>query len=752
MKRVEDPIQIRGLGQFIDDLKFEGMLFCAFVRSPYSKAKINSIKRPADPRLLDFLDGIEVEKLTNPCDKFEMEGRKFERYALAKDQVHFVGEAVAAVLARSRYEAEDLVELVEVEYEPEESIIDSDSALSNRSKVIDSWPDNVAFQKTINVGDFKTAYETSPHKFEFEITIARQAAIPIEARGNISAYDTRRQELVIWTPVKGPHSTRSQAAACLRMKEEQVQVKVPDIGGGFGVKAYFYPEDAVTALFSKRNGHPVKWISTRTEDLLSTLQAKDQTHKVRICLDHNLKISGFSDSFVIDVGTPGFMSFSPVSRLLPLQTGCYKIPNVQIEYKGTVSNKPPTGPIRGNGRPEAILMIERAVDMAAHELKVDPAELRRRNFIHTNEMPYNNKIGANYDLGDYERALNEALASAEYQKLLVWKKEEFEKRGRLVGIGLASYVEDTGIGPSAKIGRPMYETAYVRVEKDGQVTVLSGSMPHGQGHETVFTQVVANELIVPFENIHVKFGDTQLIPYGVGSFGSRTGPVGTSAVYLAAKELKEKMTRIAANMLGSNQSDVKFASDGFSAGGKTLSFKEVASASYVPSKAIEGMDIGLSSFKAFDPPGLTYSYGAVVAVVEVDRESGRPTLVRLTIMDDCGKILDEHIVEGQIHGGVAHAVGNGLLEEIVYDKTGQPLDSNLLDYTIPTSLDVPSMNLLHMETPSQMNPLGVRGAGEGGTIGGFAAIANAICDAIGGHVSGYPPSGQEILKVLNKKN
>ena len=340
MKRVEDPIQIRGQGQFIDDLKFEGMLYCAFVRSPYPNAKIKSVRKPNDQRLVDFLDGAEVAKLTNPCDKFEMEKKRFERYALAKDRVHFVGEPVAAVLAKNRYDAEDLAELVEVEYEPGNPVTNSNDALLNSSQAIESWQDNVAFQKTIHVGNFASAFENAPHKFEFEISISRQAAIPIEARGNVSIYDNRRQELVLWTPVKGPHSTRSQAAACLKLKEEQVQVKVPDIGGGFGVKAYFYPEDAVTSLFSKRRGRPVKWISTRTEDLQSTLHAKDQKHRVKICLDDSLGITGFSDSFVIDVGTPGFMSYSPVQRMLPLQTGCYKIPNVLIECKGSISSLP----------------------------------------------------------------------------------------------------------------------------------------------------------------------------------------------------------------------------------------------------------------------------------------------------------------------------------------------------------------------------------------------------------------------------
>lgn len=724
------------------------MLFCAIVRSPYAKAQVREVKRPNDERLVDFLDGKEVAKNTKPCAVFEMGAKKLETYALV-EQVHYAGEPVAAVLAKTRGDAEDLAELVEVDYEVSDPLIDQKESLNGKSRAISSWQDNIAFEKKITAGNFDSALSNSAHHFEIEFQIARQTAVPIEPRGSVAAYDARKGELLIWASSKGYHTTRTQAANYLKMSEESVQVKVPDIGGGFGVKGYFYPEEVVACLFSMRTGKPVKWMSTRSEDFQSTMQARDQTHRSTICLDKDLKITGFKDEFVIDIGTPSFMSFSPAQRLTPLLSGCYKIPNLLVEYKAVATNKPPMGPVRGNGRPEAILAIERSIEHAARMLGIDPVELRKRNLIKPEELPYNNQLGATYDSGDYPGALGGVCEAMDYEGLRSWQEEE-RKKGRVIGIGLTSYVEDTGIGPSSKIGRPFYETAMIRIERDGTITARSGSSPHGQGYDTVYSKIISDELGVGQEKVRVLFGDTSLIPYGVGSFGSRSAAIAGSAMLLCARAIKEKMLGIASTLLASKREDVSFDSGTFSGAGKSVTFNQVVQAAYVPSNATQGVPLGLSAEYYFDPPALTFAYGAVMAVVEINRESGLPKILKFAILDDCGKILDHDEVEGQVQGGVAHGIGNAMLEEIPYNPEGQPLSSNLVDYLIPTSLDVPDMLLLHTETPSTMNPLGVKGAGEGGTIGAFGAIVNAVCDAVQADITRIPVQLEELSRMLGQ--
>ena len=752
MKNLEDPPLLTGQGQFVDDIRVEGMLLCAIVRSPYAKATIKKITKPNDSRLVDFLDGKELAKIAKAYSKFEMGDRKFEHYSLALEKVHFVGEPVAAVLAKTRYEAEDLAELVDIEYDVKEAVVDFEGALLSEQRAVDSWPDNLAFRKTITYGDFETALANSAHHFEFETRIARQAAVPIETRGNVTLYNPPHNGLLICTPTKGPHTTRANAAQVFSMQEQAIQVKVPDIGGGFGVKAYFYPEEVVAAAFAIRNRCPVKWISTRSEDLTSTLQARDQVHKTTICFDSDLKITGFKDELTIDIGTPGSLSFSPTSRMVPLLGGCYKIPNLMVSYKGVATNKPPMGPIRGNGRPEAMLVTERAIEHAARKLGVDPVSIRKKNLIAPSEMPYDNHLGAKYDSGNYEAALNKVVEKSKFEELRAWKKKEFEERSRVIGIGFASYIEDTG-GPPGKSGRPQYETAFMRVERDGTVSAFSGSSPHGQGHETTFSEIVANELGIELARIRMKFGDTSLIPYGVGSMGSRSGISGGSAMLLAAREIKEKMRLVAGAMFGCPPERVQVANGKFTNGesGKSMAFSEVAQAAYEQRKEMSKLAKGLSAEVYFEPEALTYAYGAILAVVEIERESGRPSLLQMTVLDDSGRVIDHQIVEAQVHGGVAHGIGNALLEKILYTKEGQPLETNLMDYLIPTSLDVPKLQLVSMETPSALNPLGVKGTGEGGTIGALPAVINAISDALEETIVNVPISLEELHDLLSKR-
>lgn len=749
MKRREDPDHLKGLAEFVDDIKLDDMLYCAVLRSPYAKAKIKNVVKPQDPRLIDFLDGKGVASISNPSDKFA--GRaNFQRYAIAVDTTHFVGEPVAAVLASSKYDAEDMLDLIQIDYEVGTPVLEMHQAIEHPEvRAIDSWKDNVAFENTISVGNFEEALSKSKHHFEINTRIARQAGVPIETRGIVAEYDSQEKQFTLHTPSKGYHTTRAAAASCLGVPEESIRVKVPDIGGAFGVKTSFYSEEVIASLFAKRVGKPVKWISTRTEDFESTIQARDQIHKTTVCLDGELRFTGLKDEFLIDIGTPGFISQSPVRLLTSLLSGCYKIPNIQIAYKGLATNKPPMGPIRGNGRPEAILIIERAIEHAARQLRMDVVEIRKRNLILSKELPYNTQLGAIYDSGNYEEALSRVVKYVDYSALRKWQEEERAK-GRLIGIGIGLYVEDTGLGPSAKIGRPMYETAMVRVERDGAVTAYSGASPHGQGHDTVFAKIISSELGVSPERIRVNFGDTNLIPYGIGTFGSRTAVVGGSAILLSARKVKEKMTKIAALLLGCHPDQVKLVNGIFenpTDTSKSVRFEEVAQFAYQP-KLASDITLGLSEETYFDPPGLTFSNGAVVTVVEVDSQTGKTKLLRCTILDDCGRILDHAIVEGQIHGGVVHALGEALLEELSYDDAGQPKNASLTDYLIPTSMDTTDIEVLHMETPSKLNPLGVKGAGEGGTIGGIASVINAVSDALQVSVTNVPVRLDDTSRLL----
>lgn len=749
MKRKEDPMQLMGRAVFVDDIKVENMAFCAIVRSPYAKAKIKHISKPKDQRLIDFLDGATLAKAAKAYSKYEQGEKKFEHQALAVDTVHFVGEPVAAVLATSRYDAEDLVEQVEVEYESLEPTVDLERAVDGKTKAVDSWSDNIAFEKKIKSGDFGKALSESAHHFELETRISRQAAIPIETRGNVTIFDPKSGELTIWTPTKGPHATRATASRIFSLEESSVLVKVPSIGGGFGVKAYYYPEEVLCAQFSIRNARPIKWVCTRSEDLQSTLQARDQIHKTTICFDNNLKITGFKDELLVDIGTPGFISQSPSQRLVPLLGGCYRIQNIEILLKGVATNKPPMGPIRGNGRPEALLVTERAIDDAARKLGVDPIELRKKNLIRPEELPYDNHIGSIYDSGNYGEALNRVVVATDSS----WKQKNTGSKAspKLIGIGFASYVEDTG-GPPGKSGKPQYETAILRVERDGSVSAYSGSSPHGQGHDTTFSEIIAEELSIDPKRVRVRFGDTSLIPYGIGSMGSRSGPIGGSAMLLAAREIKGKMIEISAALLGCKSAEVSLNQGKFSLDStKSLTFAEVAAAAYEQRKETQNLPKGLSAEVFFEPSGLTYSFGAMAAVVEVDRESGNVRILGLTALDDSGRVIDRDIVDGQVQGGIAHGIGNSLFEKIAYTDDGQPLANNLLDYMIPTSFDVPMMELLEMETPSTLNPLGVKGAGEGGTIGALPAIVNAISDAIGESITKVPIEPEEILEIISNE-
>lgn len=738
MKRKEDPALLRGEAQFVDDIHRDGMLFCAFVRSPYAKARVVRINRPHDARLVDFLTEKELSGQAKPFANFEMDGKKFASHALPS-KVHFFGEPVAAVLASSRYDAEDLVDLVEVEYAQQEPVTRSDDALTNpKTLAIDEWSDNIAFRKTVSKGNFGSTLDLGS-AIEMTIKLARQAAVPIETRGVVASYDKISEQLEVHYPSKGYHTTRSLLSSSLGIPEESIRVIVPDMGGAFGVKGYLFAEELVCSLFSIRTGKPVKWISTRTEDFLTTIQGRDEIHKATIVVNKELKIVGFRDELIVDVGTPGRMSFSGVSRMIPLLTGCYDIPNVQLNYTGIVTNKPPMGPIRGNGRPEAILVIERAIENASLTLNIDSVLLRQRNLIPPNSMPFDNKIGSTYDSGNYPEALEKTV---NYLKLTELRRRQREERtrGNLIGIGMACYVEDTGT--------PGFETASIRVEKNGTLLATSGSSPHGQGHETTFAEIISEELgEFDIDKIKVIFGDTSEIPKGTGTFGSRSTAIAGSAIVLAAREIKERLIKFGAeSFFKCEPRQIVFKTGTFeSPDGRKISVQDLIARWNATNKA-EPMVANVK----YNAEHIAYSNGVVCALVHVDRDSGLARVNRLIALDDCGRVIDHDLVDDQIFGGVAHGLSNAIFEAIEFSDEGVILNSNLMDYEIPSANEVPDIEALHMETYSTTNLLGSKGAGEGGTVGGLGAIFNAVCDALQSELENVPVNSSEVLIKLKK--
>jgi carbon-monoxide dehydrogenase large subunit len=723
--RKEDYRMLIGVAQYIDDIEPEGTRFLGFARSPWPNAEINEI----DDHQVGHSPGVELILTSRdtptpiPVQIGPQGAKQYQVYALAKERVRYVGEPVAAVVADSKARLEDALEAINIRYNLLPAVPNVERALEPDAPIVNpEYDSNLILEKITERGSieqgFREAYGTVKHT----VRIGRQAAVPIETRGVLAHFDPNRGELNVWCPTKNPHTTRRLLSKVLNLPESKIHVSVPDIGGGFGAKASVYPEDVVACIASIKIGKPMKWISDRREDFLTSYQGRDQIHHVEAAYDRDGRIIGFKDRFYCDIGAPGMINLSPGQRTIPLLSGCYKIPNLRVETLWVSTNKTPTGPVRGNGRAEAILTIERTIDLIAAKLNLDRAEIRFRNMIGPSDFPYDTHLGSLYDGGDFPGALRKVLAHSSYQAL-VSEREEARRHGRLFGIGLSCYVEDTGMGPSSQLGRGGFETAYLRLERSGRLTLLSGASPHGQGLETVLAQICSQESGIPLDLIDAQFGNTDQIPEGIGTFASRSLVVGGSAVLMASRELKNKIVDAAAALFGFPPEDIVLENGiirSKTMPGKTLRLREIAERSTSP------LDV---AFK-FDPPGYTFASGVHLAVVEIDRDTGEPSVLRYVAADDCGKVINQMIVDGQVVGGIAHGIGDTLFEELTFDKEGQPQNTTFINYSIMTAGEMPNPELVHFETTSQLNPLGAKGAGEGGTIAAVAAVVNAIADAL----------------------
>jgi carbon-monoxide dehydrogenase large subunit len=561
----------------------------------------------------------------------------------------------------------------------------------------------------------------------------RLAPTAIEPRGVVAHFEPGKEALTIWSSTQNPHMLRSYIAEMTGLGEDQVRAIAPEVGGGFGAKINVYGEEYVAAAVSKRLGLPVKWIEDRSEAFLATNHGRGIIGYIDLAAKRDGTLLGMKMRLVADIGAYNMLLTAIVPTMtMGMASGTYDIPAIRATLTEVFTNKTPTDAYRGAGRPESAYFVERAMDMLARELKMDPAELRRKNFIQPDRFPYRTQVGSVYDSGDYEKALNRALESANWERLKS-ERDTARKQGRLVGLGLSLYVEVCGVGPSATMPKGGWEHSEVTVQSDGRISATTGASPHGQGNETTFGQMIADQFGVPLEHVTIHHGDTAVSKHGVGTFGSRSQAVGGTALHLAGTKVKVKMAKFAAALLEASEEDLVFENGQISVRGapsSAKSFAEVAGYAYRPIKLPDGLEPGLSDQAFFEPPGNTYPFGCHISMLEVDRDTGVPRLLKFVAVDDAGNLINPLIVEGQIHGGLAQGIGQAMIEEVVYGDDGQPLTASLMDYAVPRAADFPRFELESTVTPTPHNPLGAKGVGEAGTIGSTPCIVAAAVDAL----------------------
>ena len=739
-KRVEDPRLITGEGRYVDDVQLPRMCYAAILRSPYAHARIRHIdvsKALQTPGVVTVITGKDILGKIGPlpCAAHPVPDMKMPtHYALAVNKVYFVGHPVAVVVAEDRYLARDALDLIEVDYEELPPVTDPQKALQPDAPIIhEDLGTNLAFEWKIEGGDVDAAFAQAEVVVRQEFVNQRLIPVPMEPRCVLSEWDAGNRLLTIWTSTQIPHLVRSLVAGMLNLPENHVRVIAPDVGGGFGQKLQVYVEEALMGYLAMTLDRPVKWTETRRENFMASIHGRDQIGVMELALKRDGTILGLRYEVIADMGAYYQLLTPAIPTLTGLMLcGAYKIPAVRMTKKAVFTNKMSTDAYRGAGRPEATFLLERMMDLAAKELGMDPAEIRRKNFIPPDEFPYTTPHGITYDSGNYEAALNRALELVEYEK---WRKEQQEarKQGRYIGIGISSYVEICGMGPSKAMPAGGWESATVRVEPSGKVVVLTGAHPHGQGEETSFTQIVAEELGVAPEDVMVIHGDTEKVQYGIGIFGSRGLAVGGTAVYMAAQRIKEKARKIAAFLLNASEADVESRDGTFvnrNDPSKFVTWQQIAQAAYDPKNYPPDMEPGLVATAFYEPSNFTFPSGTHICVCEVDIETGEVKILRYVAVDDCGKVVNPLLVEGQIIGGIVQAFGQAMMERCVYDENGQLLTGELLDYAIPKAHNAPKIVVDRVETPSPVNPLGAKGVGEAGTIGATPAFINAVCDAL----------------------
>ncbi|MGQ4809886.1 Carbon monoxide dehydrogenase large chain [Candidatus Entotheonellaceae bacterium PAL068K] len=752
IKRREDPALIQGLGRYVDDVPMLGTLHAAFFRSPYAHARIKSIDVEAaknHPGVITVLTGADLEGKvgTIPCGAVS-DGMKVPvNHALAIGKVGFVGQPVAVVVANDLYVAQDAADLIYMDVDLLPAVVDPEQAAQPGSpRVHDEFDDNIVFRifgpasepSLTPLGLTNELFRQADKVVSLKINQQRLVPLSMEPRGVLATYDRGRGKLSVWMSTQIPHLVRTLLSGLLSMPENRIQVIAPDVGGGFGAKIQIYPEELVIPYLARELGQPVKWIEKRREHFTSTIHGRGLVEHFDAAVKNDGTLLAIKCRCYCDFGAYLQLLTPAIPGLgLILMAGAYNAQAIEYEQIAVFTNKVATDAYRGAGRPEAAYAIERLMDVIARELNMDPVEVRRKNFIR--DFSQLTPAGLMYDSGNYEASLDKALQLIGYQELRA-EQQRLRQQGRYLGIGVSTYIEICGIGPSFLLppGVGGWETCTIRVEPTGMVSVLTGVSPHGQGNVTSFAQIIADELGVPMEHVEVIHGDTDAVSYGIGTFGSRSLAVGGAAMMMSIEKVKDKAKQLAAHMLDARPEDMTYdAGDIYvsSDRGRKVTLGDVAFAAadfswQGPGSAPDDIEPGLEATSRFEPSNATFPFGTHICVVEVDKETGEVELKRYLAVDDCGNVINPLIVDGQVHGGIAQGLAQAMYEEVVYDENGQLVSGSLMDYAMPKASMMPTLETDRTVTPTPVNPLGAKGCGEAGTIGSTPSVANAIIDAL----------------------
>ncbi|KAB0682580.1 xanthine dehydrogenase family protein molybdopterin-binding subunit [Aureimonas leprariae] len=767
--RKEDRRFITGRGRYTDDMVVPGMKYAAFVRSPHAHATLSGIDAEAAkamPGVIAVLTGPELQadgigNLICGWAVTSKDGSPMNMGAwpaLAVGTVRHVGQAVAVVVAETRSQARDAAEAVEVSYAELPSVVQATDALKDgapqlhpeaKSNLIFDW----------ELGDkaaTDAAFAKAAHVTKLHIVNNRLVPNAMEPRAALGSYDPAEDHYTVWTTSQNPHVARLVMSAFYNVApEHKLRVIAPDVGGGFGSKIYIYPEEIVCLWASKKTGVPVKWTSDRTEAFLTDAHGRDHVTEVELALDADNKFLGLKVDTVANLGAymSLFSSATPTYLYGTLLSGQYDIPAIYVNVKAVYTNTVPVDAYRGAGRPEATYVVERTVETAARELGLSPAELRRKNFVRA--FPHQTPVIMCYDAGDFEASLDAGMQAANVAGFEA-RREEAKGRGKLRGLGMSCYIEACGIAPSKAVGSlgagvGLWESAEVRVNPVGTIEILTGSHSHGQGHETTFSQLVAERFGLPIDNVQVIHGDTDKVQFGMGTYGSRSGAVGMSAIVKALDKVEAKAKRIAAHLLEADEGDIEIANGEVRVAGtdRKLGWHEVALNAYTAHNLPGGMEPGLKEGAFYDPQNFTFPAGCYICEVEVDPDTGGVELVQFVAADDFGTVVNPMIVHGQVHGGIAQGVGQALLEGTLYDDSGQLITASYMDYAMPRAANLPNFAVSTTSTPSPSNPLGLKGCGEAGAIGSPPAVINAITDAIGNNELTMPATPEKVWAALH---
>ena len=778
LKRREDAVLVSGHGTYVDDIKFSGMLHAAFVRSNYAHARIKNVdlsQAIESPKVVLALSGVQIKNVTKPLPfSVTLPWMKMsDVFMLAVDKVHYTGEPVAVVLATDRYSAEDAAEKVEVEYEPLEAVNDAEKALDPESpQLYESWGSNELIAYNFKIGEVDEALANSDYIVKEKIVRHRYTAAPIECRGYVANYDLYAKSLTYYASVQTPHILRTLIAQSLDLSEDKIRVIAPHVGGGFGQKIPLYQEEPLVAYLSMRTGRPVKWIETRSENLKAGAHSRQQVHYFELGLKKDGTITAIRDKMIADLG-----AFAPQSGLasvlattLFIPSG-YKIQNYEIDLHVANTNKAPFGALRGFGKADANFVMERMLDIAAKKIGMDPIELRLRNFIQPDEFPYNSCTGAIYDSGNYPGNLMLAAKEIRYDQFRA-TQQELRRKGIYKGISVSFMIEPSAnaVPNSLHTG---YDSATVRIDPSGKVTLMVGVAAQGQGHETALSQIVADELGMNPDDITVIEGDTSISPYGLGAWASRFAIAGVGSAIMACDKIKRKILRLASSRLGVPEGELIFEGGYLTSirdPNKTISIKELADIAYTKIYLLPpGLEPGFDETARYITPNIRYipdekgrfnlypseTSGAYAVIVDVDIETGNVKIENQVFASDCGNIINPMNLDGQIQGGVAAGIGGAIFEELPYDSDGQLLSSTFMDYLVPTAMEIPDVKVVHQITPSPVTLGGFKGGGEGGTITPPYGLANAVEDALEplrAHVKLQPLSPENVWKTVRTAN